>query len=499
VVLLLVGLVAGGFVWQRESGRRRERHLEATVAERTHKLDERVKELNCLYGISRLSAQPGISLEQILGGVVDLLPPAMQYPEIACTRIVLNGQEFEADDFRETPWGLSSAIAVRAEQAGHVELAYLEERPEADEGPFLEEERLLLNAVAERLGRIAERKQAEEALRKSEEAYRNLIENTSDVIYSVDAGGVVTYLNPAIESLLGLLPEQVVGRPFTQFILPEDLERAQDNIRKVMSGDSPGPAEYRVLTASNETRWIRVSSQPIVERGQVTGVQGVLTDITERKRVEGQLEEAATDAERQRLAAELHDSVTQGIYSAALIAETLPLIWEEDPEEGRRGLRQLERLTRGALAEMRTMLLELRPAALADQELPHLLRQLADGMMVRTQTVVTTTVVGDCSMPTEVKIALYRITQEALNNVVKHAKARQARVNLDADGEKITLRISDNGCGFYPEMLQSHGLGFGIMRDRARDIDAPLCINSQPNQGTEVLIVWEGSVVEKEP
>ena len=115
-------------------------------------------------------------------------------------------------------------------------------------------------------------------------------------------------------------------------------------------------------------------------------------------------------------------------------------------------------------------------------------------MMARTQTVVTTTVVGDPSMPTEVKIALYRITQEALNNVVKHAKASQARVNLEAGGEKITLRISDNGRGFDLEVMELHGMGVGFMRERAGDIDAQLFINSQPDQGTEVLIVWEAQL-----
>jgi signal transduction histidine kinase len=200
---------------------------------------------------------------------------------------------------------------------------------------------------------------------------------------------------------------------------------------------------------------------------------------------------AATDAERDRLAQDLHDSVTQGLYSASLIAETLPLIWEEDPEAGRRGLKQLERLTEGALAEMRALLLELRPAALVAQKLPVLLRQLAAATMSRTRTVVTTTVMGDCSSPDEVKIALYRITQEALNNVVKHAQARHAWVNLQGDGLKITLTISDDGCGFHPEATNPPGLGCGIMRERARDIDAAFNITSQPDLGTEVLVEWQ--------
>jgi len=342
---------------------------------------------------------------------------------------------------------------------------------------------------------ITERKQAEEALQASEKAYRDLVEKISDVIYTVSLNGVITYLNPAIESLLGQPPEEVVGQPFAQFIHPDDLGRMQANVQYLLSGEAPGPAEYRLLNASGETRWVRVSSQPIVEAGRVIGLQGVLTDITERKRAEEQLEEVAAAAERNRLAAELHDSVTQGLYSASLIAESLPLVWEEDREEARRGLKHLRRFNQGALAEMRTLLLELRPTALVEQELPVLLRQLADATKAQTRTVVTTTVVGDCSVPTEIKVALYRIAQEALNNMVKHAGARQARVNLHGDGAQITLRVSDDGCGFDPEDthfdgMGSHGMGIAIMRDRARDIDATLSITSQPDLGTEVLAEW---------
>ena len=228
----------------------------------------------------------------------------------------------------------------------------------------------------------------------------------------------------------------------------------------------------------------------INENGAIDRILVVVENIDERKLLEAKLQQEAATAERDRLAADLHDSVTQELYSASLIAETLPLIWEEDPEQGQRGLKQLERLTQGALAEMRTLLLELRPTALVDQELPVLLRQLADAAVSRTQTVITTTVVGECSMPDLVKIALYRVAQEALNNVVKHARASHATVNLQDDGIQITLRISDKGCGFDPQVAQPLGLGIGIMRDRAQDIDAELNITSHPDLGTDVLVEW---------
>ncbi len=144
----------------------RQRATDSAEQRLARDLQKRVKELSCLYGISRLIATADISLEQTFQGIADLLPPAWQYPEVACARVVLDHQEFKTENFRETPWRQVSEVKVRSERIGSVEVCYLEERPESDEGPFLKEERSLINAVAERLGRIVERKRAEEGLRK---------------------------------------------------------------------------------------------------------------------------------------------------------------------------------------------------------------------------------------------------------------------------------------------------------------------------------------------
>jgi len=489
-LLLLVGLVAGGFVWQRESARRRELQLEVKVAERTHELDERVKELDCLYGISRLARQEGLSLEQILIGAVDLLPPAMQYPEIAYARIVLDGQEFKTEDFRETPWQQSSAIVVQGEQAGRVEVGYLEERPEVDEGPFQKEERLLLNAVAERLGRIIEKKQAEVALRESEEAYRNLVEKVSDVIYSVDTQGVITYLNPAIESLIGLTPEQVVGQPFAQFVNADDLERLQDNIQSLLSGVTPDSNEYRVLTASGEIRWIHVTSQPIRDGDKVTGVQGVLTDITERKKVEGQLEQAATAAERQRLARELHDSVTQTLYSIDLFSNaTQQALSSGKIDTATEHARQVRDLSQSALADMRLLIFELQPPILEKEGLVSALRKRLELVESRAGLDTKFEVNAERPLPSSVEGDLYAIATEALNNTLKHAQAEHITINLEYNDQYTYLTISDDGCGFDSQLAEkSHGYGLRNIRERVERMDGSMTLDTSPGRGTTVSV-----------
>ena len=140
------------------------KRTEEALRKQAHDLGERVKELNCLFGISKLIENQDLSPGELFQGIVNLIPPAWQYPETTCARAILEGEEFRTENFMETIWRQTRLITVHGERIGTVEVFYLEERPEADEGPFLQEERSLLNAIAERLGRVLERKRAEEDL-----------------------------------------------------------------------------------------------------------------------------------------------------------------------------------------------------------------------------------------------------------------------------------------------------------------------------------------------
>jgi len=230
----------------------------------------------------------------------------------------------------------------------------------------------------------------------------------------------------------------------------------------------------------------------------------------ENARLYERSQELAVLEERSRLARELHDAVTQTLFSASLVAEALPVTWEKNPEEGRGLLQELRGLSRGALAEMRTLLLELRPAALMETRLEDLLRQLGEAASGRAGIPVAVQVEGQAGLPPDVQIALYRITQEALNNVVKHARAHQVSVRLcypDSEqmagskiagvadsvetGKRVLLSIQDDGRGFDPTQIPHNRLGLGIMQERAQAIGANLTVESQPGHGTQVTVLWE--------
>jgi ligand-binding sensor domain-containing protein/nitrate/nitrite-specific signal transduction histidine kinase len=222
----------------------------------------------------------------------------------------------------------------------------------------------------------------------------------------------------------------------------------------------------------------------------------------ENARLYEQAQQAAVLEERARLARELHDAVTQTLFSASLLAEALPVSWENDRLEGEKLLEELKQLNRGALAEMRTLLIELRPSALIEASFGDLLQQLAEAASGREGLPIEVEVACDCSLPPDVHIALYRITQEALNNIVKHARANNVSVQVScsncgteetssAEPKEITLVVRDNGRGFDQSQIQADQLGLDIMRERAEDIGARLKIESDIGDGTMIEVIWQ--------
>jgi signal transduction histidine kinase len=210
----------------------------------------------------------------------------------------------------------------------------------------------------------------------------------------------------------------------------------------------------------------------------------------ENAKLRDQSTEAAA-AERGRLARDLQDAVTQTLFSASLMADVLPRLWERVPAEGRRCLDDLRRLTKGALAEMRSLLLELRPAALEEAKLDCLLRQLAEAVTGRARLAVALSIAEPpSSLPRGVQIALYRIAQEALHNAARHARAARVDLELRALSQGLELRVADDGRGFDAARVSSEHLGLRIMRERADAIGALLTIESERERGTAVTVTW---------
>lgn len=230
--------------------------------------------------------------------------------------------------------------------------------------------------------------------------------------------------------------------------------------------------------------------------------QQLMKDISERERtkqeldlINKQIEERVAEGieeERQHLARDLHDAVTQTMFSASVIAESLLTLWDKKPEQIPDGLRQLQQLTRGAIADMRMLLLELRPKAIEQTRLPQLLKQLCDSYVGRNGIMPELVVDESIILPVTVRHAFYRIAQESLNNIAKHAKATKITITLEKNVSTIMLKIHDNGIGFDVNHI-ADGAHFGIkiMQERAQGLNAVFHLKSKPNQGASIYVAWD--------
>ena len=207
-------------------------------------------------------------------------------------------------------------------------------------------------------------------------------------------------------------------------------------------------------------------------------------------RIHRETRQYAALQERQRLARDLHDSVSQTLFTSSVMAESALKQWDRDSNKVHGLLEDVHKLTKSALAEMRVLLLELRPRSLDQMTLDKLVELLAQVMRGRNSLPVELHISELPALPSDVKIGLYRIIQEALNNVVKHSTATQVDIVITEQNGECTIRIIDNGQGFEQTQVTASSLGLGIMTERAEAIGAELQIISEINKGTEVLIRW---------
>jgi PAS domain S-box-containing protein len=347
---------------------------------------------------------------------------------------------------------------------------------------------------------ITQRIMAEDSLRKSEVKYRHLVESGNTIILEMNTEGKITFFNSFAEKFFGYKESEILGKSVVGTIVP--LKDSADKDLKAMIEDIlKRPEQYRHnenenIKRNGERAWIVWSNQPLYdENGALREILCLGIDHTEQKKNEAlltqQAREQATTEARNRLARDLHDAVSQTIFSASLISEVLPNLWERDEKEGRKRLEEVQQLTRGALAEMRTLLLELRPDSLVEAEMDYLLHQLGESITGRSRMPVTVAINGHCALPVEVKVGLYRIAQEALNNVAKHSGAKTAKVKLLCRRDRVTLTVSDDGKGFNIRSVPPNSLGLNIMRERAQEIRAKLMIQSREGEGTTVKVVWD--------
>ncbi len=205
--------------------------------------------------------------------------------------------------------------------------------------------------------------------------------------------------------------------------------------------------------------------------------------------------EEALRSERGRLARDLHDSITQALFAVTLKTESLTEGCEAELTPAVAEVaREVHRLSRGALAQMRTLLLELRGDALEQVPIAELVSCAVEATGARTNTALHLDIAGDAHLPAALHVAVYRVTQEALNNVARHARAKSAQVELELSSARVRLAVTDDGRGFELGALGPTHLGLQSMRERAAEAGAQLQVDSSPGHGTQVVLEWQPGV-----
>jgi PAS domain S-box-containing protein len=339
----------------------------------------------------------------------------------------------------------------------------------------------------------------EQELKESEERFRALADFTYDWEYWLTPDRKYVYVSPSCERITGYSSDEFQRTPelLERIVHVDDRDVVTKHLHEEpIEGSVVQPMEFRVITRNGEERWLEHVCQPIYSSdGKYLGRRGSNRDITERRRaeeaLEAQVKEKAVAAERSRLARELHDSVTQALYSVTLYAEATRLALSVGKQEvATENLRELHNMAREAMIDMRVLIFELHPPVLEEEGLVAALQARLAAVESRARLQTQIHVEGERRLPLAVEEELFRIALEALNNVIKHANAQQVIVGLNFDSKGVCLEIVDDGVGFDPVAAkETGGMGLPGIEERVKRIQGSFAIESTPGDGTTLRVM----------
>jgi signal transduction histidine kinase len=486
-----------------------------------HELKERVKELTCMYRVAK-SIRQRDTLKSIFQDVTKFIPPGWHYPEITCARVCFDGSEYVSDFFKETQWKQASDLVVDGEQRGSVEVYYLEEKSTLDEGPFLKEERNLIDGIAGALNEVIEKIYTEE---KIHNLARFPSENPNPVL-RIGKDGNLLYANAASQSLLDKWAcdaSEAVPEKWRKMVVDAFAAKSEKRVEVIHNDQIFSfmvipviEADYANLYGRDITERKKVEKAlqkahdeleiRVMERTeQLQNTVGTLqSEVTERIKAEEQirsdqrqLRHLATELllteerERRAIATELHDSIGQILAFSSI---ELGNMTKSSSTQATKGLKRVRKHIEQAITAMRTLTFNLSPPVLYTFGLEAAVEDLAE-QSSKEHNFRCDFICGVNSMPmsNEVQVLLYRAVRELLANIAKHAMANTVKIALNRVDNMVKITIEDDGVGFDQGKAgdvsdELKGFGLFSIRERLSHFGGSFEIQSGLGRGTKVML-----------
>lgn len=479
-------------------------NAENALKKRSAEIRERVKELNCLYKMSEIVNGKDKSIDEMLRECTLIIPPAYQYPEITSVRLTFRENSCCSAGFRESAWKQEAGIVLNNRAEGKIEIFYSEEKPVEQEGPFLKEERFLINSIADILGTALEKKEASETLKISEAQYRYLFDNNPACIIIWDPETLkVVEVNQQVVELYGYTYEEWIGMSTLDYRIEKDRDRVAAAARRALEGTlTKSKGIWCHVKKNGELIYVDISSYLIDYKGR-KAVLALGKDITEQYFAEEELAKTYEDIqrlnahlntvreeERAGIAREIHDELGQLLTGlkmyTSFIFKHLPVTDEQTQKKSAEVLKMID----DTIVTVRRISTELRPSVLDDFGLIAALEwqshefEKKSGIKCRYSFRFDEKRIGN-----DTSIGVFRIYQESLTNIMRHSGATQVRAVIKENETGLVLIIKDNGKGFDPDTArQKRTLGLLGMHERARMFGGEITFDVHEGKETTVTV-----------
>ena len=509
------------------------RKMKEKVKEKTQDINKRMKELKCLYTTSKLLENSESKLEMIFQNIVEIIPAAWQYPEITCSKIIFNNQEYRTDKFKTSIWKQSISIIVDGQNKGSVEVYYLKEMPKVYEGPFLMEERDLINEIADRIGRFLERRQADEKrhktekkLKTSEEKYRSMMESMDDSLYICSPDFRIEYMNSAMIKSTGY---DACGETCHKVMHGLDEKCPWCIFEKIKKGKS---IRYEMVSPKDNKTY-QISNSPIFNADGSVSKLSVFRDVTRVRELEKNLQQSqkmeSIGVLAGGIAHDFNNILFPIIGHSEMVIEDLP---DDSPFT-----ESLNEIT-GAALRARDLVQQILTFSRQDNSELNLMKVqpvIKEALKLIRSTIPTTIEITQDIQPAcrPIKADPTKIHQIVMNlatNAYHAMEENGGKLNLGLKevvlntsdliepgmnpGEYACLSVSDTGVGMAKELTKKifdpffttkekgkgTGMGLSVVHGVVKGMNGSIQVHSSPDKGTEFKVYFpiEKSFFEKQ-